>query len=200
MPYPCLNEPLAAGDVLRPGGLALTDEALTWCALPHAARVLDVGCGTGAAVAHLRERYGYRAVGIDSAATGGHCMQALAESLPVKDASCNCVLCECVLSLVSDPERSLREMHRVLLPAGCAIVSDIYDRSQAGRVPELLSRCGFSVFFWQDHTRSLREFAAAAALQGRPGEACLPSGLCPKQAGYYLAIARKDIPDGQRTV
>lgn len=192
MPFACLNEPPATGDVLRPGGLELTDKALSWCALSRAARVLDVGCGTNAAVAHLRQRYGYRAIGIDRRGAGGHCIRALAESLPVKDTSCDCVLCECVLSLMPDPEQSLREMHRVLAPAGSLILSDIYDRSQAGQVPELLSRCGFSVFFWQDHTRSLREFAAAAALQGRPVDACLPAGLSPRQAGYYLAIARKD--------
>lgn len=192
----CLPDRLPAGNVMRPGGLALTDRALALCALPAFARVLDIGCGAGAAVAHLRRRYGYRAVGIDRAAAALPCALALAESLPVKDASCDCVLCECVLSLVPDPERSLREMHRVLAPAGIAILSDIYDRAQPGQVPKLLRHCGFAVVFWQDHTRSLLEFAAAAALQGRSGDACLPSGFCPRQAGYYLVIARKGQKDG----
>jgi ubiquinone/menaquinone biosynthesis C-methylase UbiE len=192
MPCACPLEQPSTVDVLRPGGLALTDRALALCDLPRAARVLDVGCGTGAAVAHLRKLYGYRAVGIDLAATAGHCIRALAESLPVKDAACDCVLCECVLSLVPDQEACLRELHRVLRPGGCAILSDIYDRSQPDHETELLRRCGFAVAVWQDHTRSLREFAAAAALQGRLGDIGLPSGFRPQQAGYYLAIARKE--------
>ena len=35
----------ATGDIIRPGGLALTDRALALCQLPAGARVLDVGCG-----------------------------------------------------------------------------------------------------------------------------------------------------------
>jgi len=97
-----------------------------------------------------------------------------------------------VLSLVSDPQRALREMHRILAPAGRVILSDIYDRSQPGRVPELLSRCGFVVVSWQDQTKSLREFAAAAALRGQSCPDFLPTGFSIRQAGYYLAIARKD--------
>ena len=192
MAYACSHARSATGEVLRPGGLALTDTALAMCALPCAARVLDVGCGTGAVVAYLKERYGFRAFGIDCSAAAGHCMRAVAESLPVKDAACDCVMSECVLSLVPHAKRCLHEMYRVLRHGGYAILSDIYDRSQPDHEVELLRCSGFEVVLWQDHTRSLREVAAAAALQGRSGDICLPAGFCPQQAGYYLAIARKE--------
>ena len=45
---------------LRPGGLELTDRIVALARLPRGARVLDVGCGSGATVAHLADRHGLR--------------------------------------------------------------------------------------------------------------------------------------------
>lgn len=53
------------GDAIHPGGLALTDATLHRCDLPANARILDVGCGVGATVEHLRETRQCQAVGID---------------------------------------------------------------------------------------------------------------------------------------
>lgn len=190
--FACAPETLTACAVLRPGGLALTDEALGRCSLPRGARVLDVGCGAGAAVAYMRLTYGYRCLGIDPVAQGRYCLRARAESLPVKDGVCDCVLAECVLSLLPDPERSVREMRRVLMPSGWAVISDVYDTSMPDLPQQRMARCGLGVIFWQDRTRSLREFAAARALRGQPCADLLPPGLHPRQAGYYLMIARKE--------
>ena len=52
----------------RPGGFELTDRALALARLSAGARVLDVGCGLGASVAHLVDHCGLRAVGL----AGGH--------------------------------------------------------------------------------------------------------------------------------
>ncbi len=182
-------------EVQRPGGLALTEQALECCGLPRAARVLDAGCGTGAVVERLRS-LDYRAVGIDLNARGRHCVRGRIENLPVKTAGCDCVLCECVLSLVPDPEVCLRELHRVLKPAGIAVISDVYDRRDPDALAGLLERCGFSVTLWQDHTRSLLEFAAAAVLLGRRADCGLPPGISSQQAGYCLLLARKDTAHG----
>lgn len=66
---PALRE--ALDGVLRPGGLALTDEMVGAAALPPGAQVLDVGCGVGTAVAYLRSRHR-----LDNG--GGRCLGAAA--------------------------------------------------------------------------------------------------------------------------
>jgi ubiquinone/menaquinone biosynthesis C-methylase UbiE len=177
-------------DVQRPGGLALTDLALGLCSLPPGARVLDVGCGTGAAVQHLRRQHGYDAMGIDPAAAHAFCVRGLAESLPVRDGSFDCVLAECVLSILSDAGLALREMHRVLASGGTAIISDVYDRSRPHELQERMARYGFAIRVFRDHSRCLREFAAATVLRGEPCRA--PAPVQPGQAGYCLIIARKE--------
>lgn len=190
---PCAaSEPLA---VLRPGGLGLTEKALAAGAIAPPARVLDAGCGTGAVVLRLRE-LGYRSVGVDRAARGPHCIAGRIEHLPVTASACDCVLCECVLSIVADPLACLRELHRVLVPSGIAVISDVYDKSDPDALAGLIERCGFSVFLWQEHTRSLKEFAAAAVLQGRTDAFCLPGSIRPQHAGYCLILSRKDNAHG----
>ena len=50
---------------IRPGGMALTDRALSLCEFPPGSRLLDVGCGTGTTVEHLIQRFGFFAAGVD---------------------------------------------------------------------------------------------------------------------------------------
>ena len=52
--------------MIRPGGLRITERAISLWKLPPGARVLDVGCGQGESVTHLREKYGLDALGIDA--------------------------------------------------------------------------------------------------------------------------------------
>jgi len=183
-------------DVLRPGGLGLTDLGLGYCALPAGARLLDVGCGTGAAVRHMRERHGYDAIGIDLKAAGEYCITGNAECLPHADASFDCLLCECVLSILADAQQALREMHRVLRHGGYAILSDLYDKSRPDQLAGLLRRCGFAVQVFEDHSQTLRQFAAAAALRGECCAAALPLHIKPAHAGYCLIIAGKEPVHG----
>lgn len=182
------------GDTMRPGGLALTDRAVAACRLDKGSRVLDVGCGTAAAVSHLRTRWGYSSWGIDpAAAVPGACIRAAADMLPVRDGAVDCVLCECVLSLLCDADRALREFRRVLGRGGFCIVSDVYNRDQPGSVQDFFRRCGFSVFLWEDHTRSLRELGANMVLQG---VTCSVFSTLTGRTGYYLLGARKDTFHG----
>ena len=58
-----------AGPTLRPGGFRLTGRAVESCNLERGARVLDVGCGTGATVNWLATEQGLKAMGLD-ASTG----------------------------------------------------------------------------------------------------------------------------------
>ncbi len=177
------------GPAIRPGGLALTERALALCRLPMDALVLDVGCGSGATVAHLRHCHGLRAIGLDLSPTllaegrrldaALPLLQARAERLPLRDARLTAIFSECLLSLVADPAAALADWHRVLAADGFLVVSDLYARAGrwaqqacasapgclAGAVPRdlLLARmqaAGFDVLLWEDHTPLLKQLAA----------------------------------------
>lgn len=186
------------GDALRPGGLALTARVVESCEMTKGATVVDVGCGLGTTVAYLAE-CGFAALGIEPSATmieHGRLARphldlrrGAAEALPLTDASADVVLLECVLSLIDDRRRALREAHRVLRTGGRLIMGDMYRRSgpparcpdpdpgqdQPGRqgcclrglgdrrdVERLLSEAGFHLEHWQDETSALASLAAAA--------------------------------------
>jgi SAM-dependent methyltransferase len=114
---------------------------------------------------------------------------ARAEELPFPDCFCDGVLCECVLSVVKEPKRVVREFSRVLRAGGCMILSDIYDslpasvqaeapadsngsqsrlRSMAF-VERLLEDAGFEMLLWEDHTSHLKVLAAQLVLCGASG-------------------------------
>ena len=59
----CMKEVM--GETLRPGGFSLTDSAVQYCGLSPKDSVLDLGCGRGATVNYLYEKYRISAVGID---------------------------------------------------------------------------------------------------------------------------------------
>ena len=123
------------GDAIRPGGLALTERAADFCAFPERAGIVDVGCGFGTTLKHLRDRRGYRVCGIDLSARmlsenrEQPVIQAAADRLPFGAGVFDGIFCECVLSLLPMPENALREFHRVLQPGGYLVLSDIYLRN-----------------------------------------------------------------------
>lgn len=172
--------------VFRPGGLDLTAHALALAELSSGARVLDLGCGTGATLDYL-ESIGVRGVGVDCSPEALACRSeampqrivASAEQLPFPNKSFDGVLLECTLSLVNDQARALAECSRVLEDHGRLVISDLYARRpEAMAVVRTLSGCcaagmllreelvavlgqtGFHVEVWEDHSRALRECAA----------------------------------------
>lgn len=179
----------ATGDTIRPGGFYLTERALGHCAFKAGAKVLDVGCGTGATVERLIQ-YGLDAVGIDPSEalleagrrrnSGLPLMRASGDSLPFADFAMDGVFAECCLSLMPDIDRALIEMHRVLKSGGWLALTDVYARN-AGNINELrglpLACCvtgalpreelgrklvlhGFDIILWEDHTNLLKELTA----------------------------------------
>jgi SAM-dependent methyltransferase len=178
--------------VIRPGGLELTARGLALCRLAPGARILDVGCGTGAAVDYLR-RQGLAAIGIDfsevllekGSRTYGTTplVRARAEQLPMGDGCAGAVLCECVLSLCGDPVQVLKEMRRVLKKGGYLVLTDVYSRKVHGAAPTgrpaprcclkgavarstaqaRITHTGFDLLLWEDHSQRLKQLAARLA-------------------------------------
>ena len=97
-------------------------------------RVVDVGCGTGKAVAELMERGG-QATGIDtSEAMIGRARQRFptgtfrlgsAEALPFADGFLHGYRAERVYSHLADPSPTLAEARRVLAPGGRFVLADV---------------------------------------------------------------------------
>ena len=99
-------------------------------------RLLDVGCGTGAA-SRKAAAFARSVVGVDLSAemlraaallAGGldnvTFMPADAEALPLADASFTAVLCTNSFHHYPDPGDALREMARVLAPGGRLVIGD----------------------------------------------------------------------------
>ncbi|NVO00496.1 MAG: class I SAM-dependent methyltransferase [Geobacteraceae bacterium] len=189
------------GTTIRPGGLSLTDRAIEFCPFADGAELLDVGCGVGASVEHLRSRYGFDAKGIDISpkliAEGLLTNPALpifegmAEALPCPDDSQDGILCECVLSLLTEPLQALAEFRRALRSGGYLMMSDMYNRDSLTRQIETwLFENGFTLLLWEDHSCLLRELAARLILANGSleGLCCTATGT----PGYFLLVARKE--------
>ena len=208
-----------AGETLRPGGLALTQRALTLAALPPAALLADLGCGRGA-TARLLSQAGHRVLAVDitpelpagTARPGVWPLRALAQTLPLAKACLDGVFCECVLSVTGQAAAVLAEAARVLKPGGVLVVSDLYLRGGkglrgennsaqgaggsclSGALPEsalleALRQAGLAVQRFEDHSRLLTELAARLVFAGIPRAEL---GACGgARAGYFLCLARK---------
>jgi SAM-dependent methyltransferase len=126
---------LAGGyDELRPAGESWRQLAAAELAeLGPAARLLDVGCGTGRFAVFAAERLGARVWGVDPSSEmldqarrrGGRGVgwkQAPAEHLPFKDGWFDAVHAHLVMHLVDDAGAALSEMARVLCPVGRLVV------------------------------------------------------------------------------
>lgn len=114
----------------RPDAVALRERGYALLGLKPDATVVDVGCGTGRAVAELAAR-GARAVGVDldpamlAAARerfpGTDVRLADATALPLADGEARGYRADKVLHILPDPEAALAEARRVLHP-GARIV------------------------------------------------------------------------------
>jgi SAM-dependent methyltransferase len=121
-------------DELRPAGESWRELAEVELAeLGAAARLLDVGCGTGRFAVFAAERLGARVWGVDPSpemldqarrreARGVGWKQAAAEHLPFKDGWFDAAHAHLVMHVVDDVGAALSEMARVLCPGGRLVV------------------------------------------------------------------------------
>ena len=109
----------------------LAPALLAFAAPGRRGRALDVGCGTGSLLGVLAEAGFDRIEGVDASdvyaaaavarfADDGRVAvrQGDAEALPFPDAGFDAALSQLVLQFVTDPEKAIREMARVVRPGG----------------------------------------------------------------------------------
>ena len=167
-------------EIFRPGGLELTSKALDLVALQPGDRVLDIGCGLGASLAFIRDKYDAEVLGVDvepvTVKRAGERLGAAnvffadAGCLPFEDGSFTVVLMECVLTLVPEPGKALMEAMRVLRPGGSLVVSTLTGAEQGelcseGRLDKTafisyIQSIGGKVIFCSDESAALRRFLA----------------------------------------
>ena len=138
-------------EVFRPGGLAITDYAITACGLNKDAKILDVGCGSGVTVEHLADKYGFACSGIDLSAASIKqglkrnpsldIMEGDGCALPYDSWEFDAVLMECSLSLMYHPSEAIHEAFCVLKKGGFLIIHGLYFKELTSEQLKRLAAC-----------------------------------------------------------
>ncbi len=201
---------LCDSGMCRPGGFAITDRAVQYCAFSSKAKLADIGCGLGATVQHVRDKYGFLAYGVDLVTSAPNCMVGDAHCLPLEDGSMEGLLFECSLSKMRDPETVLSQAFRALAPNGKIVISDFYSLGESSAFPgrigwvgsqkdlhRTLQRSGFSVLLFEDYTEHMKALWGQMILTYGLDAVCRSYGFCTRTArrpklGYCLIVARKE--------
>ncbi len=156
--------------------------------MPNAARVLEVGCGTGAVLETIQVSPPTSLFGLDidpqslrlatSQVKNAKFLGGDAHQLPHPKATFDVTFCHFVLLWLSDPLRGLQEMRRVTRPGGAVIVFAEPDYSRRIDHPTELAQVGK----WQ--TDALRAQGADPELGGKLSE-------------LFRAAGFKDIVSGE---
>jgi ubiquinone/menaquinone biosynthesis C-methylase UbiE len=145
-------------------------------------RLLDVGCGTGAAVRAAAEVV-ERAVGVDlspkmlaeareraTGLPGVEFVEGDSEELPFEDCEFTAVLCTTSLHHYPRPEVAAREIARVLAPGGRAVIGDATSDALLTRVIDFLCQkleAGHVRYHSVEELRCLLEDAGLERTEGR---------------------------------
>ena len=128
-----LFEELTQG-ILRPGNLSLTKKYYDILHKNTHDFLLDIGSGTGITSKFLRDEYNFCVVSIDNSFTQAEKSSAknpltacaAMENLPFKENTFSFINCDCVLSLSSNKEKTIKEFAHILKDDGYLILSDLY--------------------------------------------------------------------------
>ena len=128
---------------------------------PTKADGVEIGVGAGHFAAPLKIRRGIEptaAMGQRAAARGISVLDGVAENLPLPDQCCDAMLMVTTICFVEDPAQSVREMHRILRPDGCAVIGFVDRESSLGR--EYENRKDASLFYQNAHFFRMADIAA----------------------------------------
>ena len=144
--------------VLRPGGLALTQEALSHAHIPGK-QVVELACGIGRTAQEIMAQKPSYYTGIDANADSvaivsnlvgdkGTCKQAMAEDTGLEAESCDVCVCEAMLTMQTPEHKAqiLREVARILRPGGyfvsheLGLCPDTLDENKAVEIKADVSR------------------------------------------------------------
>jgi ubiquinone/menaquinone biosynthesis C-methylase UbiE len=174
----------------------LQDEALEALELTAGDRLLDIGCGTGAAVREAASTVD-RAVGVDLSPAmiararelatdlpNVEFREADSERLPFRDGAFTAILCTTSFHHYPDPDRATREMARVLAAGGRVVIGDGCSDRLAARILDLGLRTfqRSHVHFYR--SRELEAFLARAGFSHRSSRPLF-------KGGYAIVTARK---------
>lgn len=199
---------------LHPGGLSLTDKLLAVRPLHWGATVIDIGCGTGSTVAHLRREHHLSAIGLEKDPKRAlQCRWTIlgdAENLPFLSNSFDAVFFECSLSKIQNPNAALAEAFRVLKPDGGLHVSDMFANGKErqftgllGRIEsketvlERLHKAGFNLTHWQERLEELRSYWAQLLFYSdvTQVEQIPPADqLKQTKCSYFISVFEKSAP------
>jgi ubiquinone/menaquinone biosynthesis C-methylase UbiE len=154
----------------------LQDAAVEALALEARDRLLDVGCGTGAAVRRAAPEV-ERAIGVDlSPAMVARARELAAglenvefqegdsERLPFGDGEFTAILCTTSFHHYPGPQRAVSEMARVLAPGGRVVIGDGCSDGMPARALDLVLRTFQSSHVHFNRSRELEAFFRGAGL------------------------------------
>lgn len=200
----------------RPGGFIITDKALKLCSFRSGAKILDIGCGSGATVEYVMQNYGFEVCGLDAnpeqADSNIFLIKALSEEIPFPAASMDGVLMECSFSMMNNQETVLKECNRVLKADGRLIISDMYARGEPAQLKGPLGRIdtkenivsvvesnGFKIDHFEDFSHHLQTMWGQMIFEKGAKSFYCSLGVDPAtmkriKCGYCLIVAsKKDI-------
>ena len=125
--------------IFRPGEFDITDRGIELAKLKKGSKILDIGCGEGESLNHLKTKYGIEGEGIDMSLP---MISKAKEKYPdikvsfgdgefldnYSSYTFDGVMMECVLSLINIPDEALHEAYCVLKKGGMLIISDLYEK------------------------------------------------------------------------
>lgn len=167
--------------------------------LPVGARVIDIGCGEGILLRYLQEN-GWTAVGAEPDSSrflkaklncpNTAIVNAFAEKLPLPENSFDAAVMECSFSLC-EPEETVKELCRVLVPGGRLIVTDLFSHdgqavlNNSAMVRNIYPLDALEAFFrndftlagFENRTRELQEMFAQMILDDTACSCVAPEDL-----------------------